>query len=241
MKIAVCFLSTIKNHFNYKELKKQANNSKLHKVDIYYYINNEKYDYKYKKKIIYIYFKYWYLKEKLKYNHTYCYTDYIGSTFLCWIDMYYKHKNKYDIYMFYEDDLSYFGKENIFDKINFNSDIIIQSKYFNAKYDNWPWSTYTDYTIENKNYIIYHSLMNIYAANSFFIEGLIKFMTNNFMHHEGLIPTYALNNNYKIDYINKYISLNCTHLNNMNDYNYDLLHPIKTLRKYNKIKQLKNT
>ena len=50
MKIAVCFLSTIKNHFNYKELKKQANNSKLHKVDIYYYINNEKYDYKYKKK-----------------------------------------------------------------------------------------------------------------------------------------------------------------------------------------------
>ncbi|MBR6907612.1 hypothetical protein IKN40_03800, partial [bacterium] len=149
------------------------------------------------------------------------------------------HKNKYDMYMFYEDDLSYFGKENLFDLINFNNDILFQNICININTDkNWYWYKIHDYNILN-SYTIYHSLMNIYAANSNFIEGLMKFMNTNYMHHEGLIPTYALNNDYKIDYINKYISLYCNHIDNIKNIKinlYNLIHPIKDIETYNRIK-----
>ena len=157
--------------------------------------------------------------------------------------MYCNHKNEYDIYMFYENDLSYFGKKNLFDSINFNNDIIFQKKCINIKKDlDWYWYKIHDYNILG-SYTIYHSLMNIYCANSNFIEGLLKFMNNNYMHHEGLIHTYALNNNYKIDYINNYIPLYCNYINNIKKirvYSYDLIHPIKLEETYNRIKFKKN-
>ena len=153
MKISICFLTTNKNHFNLNLLKDQAKSS-LYDIDIYEYIN-----YEYNGKSYYIdnntiYFNYDFLIKKTNYNRkniNYIWHPtlgkYVGLQFLPLIDMYINHKDEYDFYMFYEDDLLYFGKENLFDKIDFDCDVIFQDKRINVKKDNWMWINSEPYNL----------------------------------------------------------------------------------------------
>ena len=54
MNLAICFLSTIKDHFNLKILKEQCQTSKFHNIDIFEYINDDHVDYKKSDNTIYI-------------------------------------------------------------------------------------------------------------------------------------------------------------------------------------------
>lgn len=245
MKIAICFLSKEENHFNYNLLKEQCNNSKNHKIDIFYYINKDIYNYKKTKD--YIYFNYNYLQYKFNYNHIFLnksskFCSYVGLTFLPWLDMYFNNKDKYDFYLFYEDDICYYGEQNLFDLIDFNCDVILQDKNNLFKNDKeWFWYKEFDYNILN-SYDIYHSLMNIYGATKRVIDNFIIFIKKNYIHHEGLIPTFVLNNNYNINYINNYISIYCNYINDINfikSQDYNLIHPIKTNDEYMRIKILR--
>ena len=244
MNIAICFLTTIKDHFNLKVLKEQAKNSKLHNIDIYTYINDENIEYINDNDTIY--FKYDYLRNKFNYKNYYCNSISnsrynAGIQFLIWLDMYMNHKNKYDFYMFYEDDLAYFGEENLFDKINFDCDFLFQNKRKLVTDDHWTWWYDIFHQNIDESKPLYHGLLNIYGGKSFVIDKFIDFFVDKIAHHELLISYFVLNNNYKVNYINNYISLNCDWRNNVNFSNeYDLMHPIKTLYKYNLIKDLHN-
>ena len=237
MNIAICFLTTIKDHFNLKLLKEQAKNSKNHNIDIYEYIDN---DSEYYIKENTIYFNYQYLKNKFNYNHSW-YNKTSGTLsksglqFLPWLDMYINHKNEYDMYLYYEDDLSYFSEKNLFDIIDFNCDAIFQNKRNLPFLDNWWWY-YNDnnHYLSNK-YIPYHGPLHIYGAKGNIIDGFIEFIKDNYFHHELLISSYILTNKYKVNYIDTYIySYFAFFENNIsNDIYYELIHPIKTIEKYN--------
>lgn len=243
MKISICFLSTIKNHFNLQELINQSNNSKNHQIDIYEYINDENNIDDYKIDNNTIYFKFNYLRNKFNYHHIY-YNEAAeysaGMQFLTLLDMYINHKNEYDIYMFYEDDLSYFGKDNLFDKIDFNCDVIFQSPRLTIEDDKWWWWYNNNDHFINENLIIYHGLLNIYALKNYVCDNLLKFIQNNYLHHEGLISTYVLNNynniHYINNYINSYLDFNDSYWDNPTKY--DLIHPIKLYERYKCIKEI---
>ena len=161
--------------------------------------------------------------------------------FLPLLDMYNNHKNEYDMYLFWEDDLSYFGKENIFDSIDFNCDAIFQDKRLLVSDDNWFWWYKADHKIdENIIKNLYHGLLNIYGLNHNVIDNLFEFIKNgNYVEHEMLISAFVLNNNYKVNYINNYIKCWLKYDDSAPITNeYDLIHPIKQIRKYNKIKRL---
>lgn len=244
MKIAICFLSIKENHFNYNLLKEQCDNSKLHKIDIFYYINDNNINYKRSKE--YIYFNYNYLKHKYKYYHdfldAYKYSSYYGLTFLTWLDMYSEHKNEYDMYLFYEDDICYFGDNNFFDLIDFNTDVLLQDCVNLYKNDTtWYWYNEGPYNILN-SYDIYHCIMNIYGAKQKVIEGFLDFINKNYIHDEALLPTYVLNNEFFVNYINDYIPLYSNYIDNINNIksqNFNLIHPIKTKDQYMRIKALR--
>jgi hypothetical protein len=238
MNIAICFLTTNKNHFNLKLLKDQIKLSSLHNIDVYEYIDNDS-EYIIDDHIIY--FNYDFLVKKTKYNRAEI--NYIhpalgkkvGLEFLTFIDMYINHKNEYDFYMFYEDDVSYFGSKNLFDIIDFNCDAIFQDRRFNAKEDGWYWTSCEPYNLNDIN-IIYHGLLNIYGLTGNIINEIINYYSQgNYCHHEGLISSYVLNNGkYKVNYINDYIKSYFDFWDSVevNGY-YDLIHPIKTEEKYN--------
>lgn len=241
MNIAVCFLTTYKHYFNLSNLKQQAKTSKLHKIDIYRYINKENINYKNVGNIIY--FNYEYLREKINYKHYYTYEHHIlknnvGIQFLPLMDMYINHKNKYNIYLFYEDDLSYFGNENFFDKIDFNCNVLFQRKRTLVETDHWYWYYNNDnYKFNDSNIKkIYHGLNNIYACDNYFLDEFYNFIQNNYGYDEMILATFALNYKFKIHYINNYLKIWCSCLNHSPVTNkYNFVHPVKNIQKYKKI------
>lgn len=247
MKIALCFLTTADYHFNIKMLKQQIKKSVLHDIDLYIYVDNNNKNH-YTKCGNTIYFHYSYFRHIFNWNVEY-YNDgsaiafKSGMEFLPLLDMYNNHKNEYDMYMFWEDDLSYFGKENIFDSIDFNCDAIFQDKRLLVSDDNWFWWYKAEHKIDESIIkILYHGLLNIYALKGNIIDSLFEFIKNgNYVEHEMLISAFVLNNNYNVNYINNYIKCWLKYEDSAPITNeYDLIHPVKQIRKYNKIKYLHN-
>lgn len=254
MKLAVCFLTTDENHFNIKPLEDQVNNSKLHNIDLYIYVDNNCKDY-YSVNTVsqnkrYIYFHYNYFRYKFNwkiiyYNELSSTHDKEGTAFLPLLDLYtfWNEGNEYDMFLLIEDDVSYFGKNNLFDSLDFNCDALFQDKRKLIEDDNWYWWYRIPHNIDDN--IIkdkYHGLLQIYGLKGNIIKGLIDFIKNgNYAHFELLISAYVLNHNYKVNYINNYMNIYCDWENNIpiSD-KYDLMHPIKTLEKYQKIKNLHN-
>jgi hypothetical protein len=245
MNIAVCFLSITKDHFNLEELKKQAKESKLHNIDIYEYIENNDYTYNVEDKTIY--YSLYHLAKK--YNWNYVHTniwnkigDKAGLLFLPLIDLYTNHKDEYDMFLFYEDDVSYFGNENLFDTIDLNTDVVFQDRRITVDDDHWAWwyderlnrDTKIDREIIK---VLYHGLLNFYALKSNVIADFIKFIKDNYAYYELLIPAFVLNNDYKVNYANDYVKTYSSFSDDapITD-EFLLVHPIKTIEKYNLIK-----
>lgn len=249
MNIAICFLSTVKNHFNLENLKIQAKNSKLHNIDVYEYIENNDYTYNIEDKKIY--FNLYFLSKKYKWDHIHDNVgnkirDKAGLLFLPLIDLYTNFKDKYDMYLFYEDDVSYFGTENLFDIINFNSDVVFQDQRITVDDDHWVWwydwrnnnNVTNDVKIDrNIIKILYHGLLNFYGLKPYVIEKFLNFIKDNYAFYELLISAFILNDNYSVHYINDYIQSYFSFNNDAPISNkYLLVHPVKTIEKYQSIK-----
>jgi len=248
MKLAICFLTTNEKHFNLNILKQQIKDSKLHNIDLYVYVDNND-NYVIKDNITY--FNYQYLKNKFNYQHTYYSGNVNGSTvfykagmqFLPWLDMYTNHKDEYDMYLFFEDDVSYFSDKNLFDSIDFNCDALFQNKRITVEEDEWWWWYHSEYKIDrNKIQKTFHGLLNIYGCKQHIINDFINFLNeDNYIHHELLLSAFILNNcNIKVNYVDDYFKCYFTYINKYSlEEKYDFVHPVKTLEKYNFLNNLK--
>lgn len=240
MKIAVCFLSIIKDHFNLQNLKNQANNSKYHQIDIYEYLD---YDSEYKNENNTIYFNYPELKRKFNYLYEYDWKPGLGKKegmmFLPFLDMWLKHKNEYDFYLFIEDDVSYFGNKNLFDTINFDCHaLMIFHPYMFTKYMQNHWwlvqaPHYLDPNIIKDNC---HRYCNIFGMQSNIVSQLVDFIDEgNYAFFEWMIPSFLFNIPIKINYISSYLrvfdTFDETHL--PKQLFYEMIHPIKNIETYN--------
>lgn len=184
------------------------------------------------------------LKNKYNYHHDfYDSSKTTGLNFLILLDAYINHKDEYEYYLFWEEDLIFNSERNIFDDIcdNFkNYDIVFQNKRKLNHYWFWGLHNYLN-NIKVKGYKPYEGLLNIYFMNSKVMEDLLKFMNDgNWAHHEYLINSYIIKHKdkYNIGYLSNiykvYTDFNrLSH--NKNYKEYDLVHPIKTLEDYSEL------
>lgn len=176
------------------------------------------------------------IKTQLNYNHSF--VNNCGLNFLTVIDCYQKHQ--YDYYMFFEEDLIYNSTENLFDKIfdSFsNKEVIFQDQRI-LDY-NWYW--FTEKNLSNINYKPYRGLLNIYVLKSNVIEDLLNFIKEGYWgHHEYLINSFILENNYNIDYLSNIFKIKCDFQKLEGKFSdYDLIHPIKSMEEYySKVKKI---
>ena len=144
---------------------------------------------------------------------------------------------------FFEDDVSYFGDKNLFDSIDFNCDALFQNKRVTVEEDEWWWWYHSEYKIDrNKIQKTFHGLLNIYGCKQHIINEFINFLSeDNYIHHELLLSGFILNNcNIKVNYIDDYLKCYFTYINKYSlEKKYDLIHPVKTLEKYNFLNNLK--
>lgn len=234
MKIAVCFLSTIENHFNLEVLRSYALRSE-YDIDVYEYIDsnfNKDEDER-------VYFTYDYLMYRFNYNHKFYNEssktkDKSGLQFLPYLDMCVRHIDEYDMFMFYEDDVSCFS--NLFTAIDWECDFVFQDRRKRVgDYKSWFWAT-QEHSIEGMKAF---GLLNVYAGNKKAVECILDYIKNNYGHHEMLISSCIVNNNdIKIHYIGDYMSTYMTFINNPEKMLFNirsLMHPIKTKELYNEI------
>lgn len=239
MKIACIILTSNKTkemyNYNYSLLSKMSKESK-YDIDIFTYYNEESIDYRITNN--FIEFSFNYLKTKFNYNHLFDKEPYIGVSVFPLFDLYMNHKDKYDIYMFYEDDVMFNNSANLFDRIfdtyDLDSyDIIFQNP---RKLDEkWHWNK-SD--IQNCNFIPYRGLLNLYVIKKNLIQDLIDYIGNGYYgHHEYLINGFVMTQNkYKIKYISDIYTIYTT-FNKIDrlDKKYDIIHPIKKLDDFKRI------
>lgn len=252
MKIAVCFLSTNKNHFNYDLLLQQTKESKLHEIDIYHYIN----DYNNIPHYLLvnnneIYFSFDVLKNKFNYNN-YLYKEksiddkynIAGNQFLCLLDLYVNNKNEYDFFLFWENDIVFFNKNNnFFDIIDFNCEALLLNNNFEKNINEWFWIKYCNYYF-NEHLDFKNALLQLYGFNKLSLEKFIDFINDkNYAHFELLIPTFVMNKLNNINFISSFFNIKTEYyeisIDNINN-KIDILHPVKTIEKYNNYKNIIN-
>lgn len=251
MNIAICFLTTQLNHFNISNILKQINSSKKHNIDLYVYLNDDNINVNYfpfNQEFTYvnfenniIYFKYQYLFNKFNYKSINLNCIHKGCQFLIFLDMYVNNKYKYDWYIFYEDDLGYFGKKNLFDTLDLNGDCFLM-KHPNS-YTDWFWITNYNYSLDESIKTIYYNYVQTYGMSNKTLEQFTKFVMSgkNILHDEGLIYSFLINHNYNIKYLsdifNLYINYQDINIDDI-DQQYDFVHPIKTYEKYIEINNI---
>jgi len=234
MKISCVYLTNKDNYKNdliYKKLNEMCKESN---IDLYIYINNENKQYEWNDNICE--FNYISIKKKYNYNY-YMGKNYVGCTFLMLIDLL-NTKTYYDYYIFYEDDLGWFSSDNLFNKINFNYDIIFKKPIINNE---WYW--YDNYNNLNKDiYKSYAGLLNFYICSKEFLCKLYNFINNgNYAHFEYLIKAFAYANNYNIGYLDDMIDVELVWLtSNLSGEYHDMIHPIKTNDIFYKYKNMMN-
>lgn len=237
MKIACVYLTNknsncIFNLINLQNHIVKYNNSNLNNItiDLFIYNNNESID-----DIIYndnyCEFAYKQLQNKLNYCHWgNWYRDmyYVGQTFLVLFDLYLKY-SEYNKFIFYEDDVSYIGNNNIFNLFDFNSDVIFP--YTRVLNYNWVWYKYNNFG--NLQLDPYSGLLNIYMLSKDIIKNIYNFIQDgNYGHFEYIVNSFIMvnykQNNWKISYLNgnnefkeqqKYLNYNGS----------DFIHPIKSI------------
>jgi hypothetical protein len=175
------------------------------------------------------------LKDKFNYKHTFGKNN-CGLNFLCVLDAYSKYGDKYDYYMFYEEDLAYIGKKNIFDCIDYNYDMIFQSRRRLNYY--WPWVKGNLNNIVRKGFRPYEGLLNIYLMKTSLLKDIKGFIEKgNWAHHEYLINSFVMTNSnkYSIGYLDDIFKMKCDWRPiKIDSDNYEFLHPIKGLIKIQK-------
>lgn len=208
-------------------------------IDVYMYRNEESEFCRWKGKDCVFGWKH--LQNKFSYEKWYIKTmRYQGNCMLPMFDLYIRHQD-YDYYMFYEDDIAYLSKVNIFDKIfdTFEDkfDAIFQDHRINNP--TWIWTEQRFQNLsEIKQFTQYEGLCNIYILSGKIINGLIKFIKKGyFAHHENLINSFVLNN-YKPDrikYIDDIFNIKCDwrpfDLSDCKN-KYDIVHPVKQIEDY---------
>ena len=239
MKIAVCFLSCKRDHFNLEKWKFQAYNSKYHNIDIYEYIDH---DAEYIIDGNTILFNYDYLRNKFNWHVVY---NNLGSAvgmksstlLLPWLDMWSNHKNEYDMYLYIENDIAYFGKKNFFDEIDFNCDTIFATNRYLMSQFNWGWYDSEHKLDRNVIKDYWHGLCNFFGYTSNKIEKLAAFINEgNYAHCEWLLSSFAMNQNpLHVHYVSNYMNVWTSYIKRDLPQNkvYDLIHPIKTEYEYN--------
>ena len=164
--------------------------------------------------------------------------NYIGNTFLTLLDLYTWY-SYYDYYIFYEDDLGWFSDDNLFKKIDYNYDLIMEKP---KKDDHWFWlNNYTNIKFNNK--YAYCGLLNLYIVSNKFLKELYNYIltSNKYGHFEYLIKSFAYDNNFNIGYLNDMIDLELDfNYNNLSGKYHDLIHPIKNMSILNYYLNLKN-
>lgn len=229
MKIACIILTNKKTEDiyqkNYAMLCDMSVKSKYN-VDLYTYYNDESIYYESNDSMIH--FSYKSLQDKFNYYHLFDEANtYVGNTILALFDLYTNHKDEYDSYIFYEDDVAYTSDDNLFDTIfdNFKPDsydIIFQSP--RRKEDDWVWLGNSNCTFPP-----YYGLLNLYIIKPKLIEELIHFIKDgNYGHHEYIINGFVLSNGLKVRYLSDFLSVYSSYCKIGNLYKtYDILHPIK--------------
>lgn len=234
MKVCCLFL-TCKNSTNKVVMENYSNVARMcaqSNIDLYLYINDENQTYLDLGKTCY--FSYSHLNYKFHYKYIFPerHKYYYGLMHLPLMDLYESHP-EYDFYLFYEDDVFFFGDYNIFDKIDFNKDVFFQDK--RTIDEDWYWyHNYNNYSaLDRKFYLPWSGCLHIYGMSNKTLEKYIAFIKKRKLHahHEYSINSYVLNNNkpdITISYFPNDVTMNCSWDGNTLDDNcYDLMHPIK--------------
>ncbi len=229
MKICCLYLTYIKSlcNCNFETLYNNIQTYNEYTIDLYVYVNDDGLN-----DIIYnnnyCNFSYNKLQEKLNYIH--CFDDkkplYEGNCQLPLIDLYLNHP-EYDKYICYEDDVSYIGKENMFNLFDFNKDILFNNERILENDYYW----YNRQDTHNLSLTPYSGTLNIYMFSKNVIQKIYEFMQNgNYGFFEYLINSYIMENYKKYNWDIGFIKgKNDIHWINI-DLKYDgqdFIHPIK--------------
>ena len=254
MKIALCYLTCVQNHldFNFHHLVNHIKKSHQ-EIDLYKYVNDENInDYRVddlrvsinnKCTQTNINFAFNTLRKKFHYYHEFTRTGSTpfkmgGMEILLMLDMYAKYGDKYDFYMFYEDDVLLNTRKNLFDNIDYNHDILFQC----PRRINYRWYWYSSNSNNIKDiYLPYEGLLHIYGAKPHVLNNLLNELNKGiYAHHEALFNGFA--HKYYTDMTYLSDTFNCYMVYIVDPRNpikriYDIIHPIKSLDDYVKYRK----
>ena len=264
MNICCIYLTnTDKTDFNYKRILNDAKTSVNHKIDVYKYVkcfdNNDLcYNIKNEKNIE---FSFKYLQEKFKYNISYNNKEsnagkISGLEFLTVLDIYLKYTNKYDFYIYFEDDISFLTDKNIFDNFIYKEAFFyklitedlftINNELINYPFG-WPWlhELKNLKNIYKQNYR--HTLLCLYGLRTHIIENFLNYiLEGNYGYHELLIPSFVyqfVDNKSDIVLLTDMFKCNITWLYDeklMYNNICDIMHPVKKYSLYKSLKEKYN-